>query len=596
MPFGTRVTYSSRKNNSSCSSDWMVNGSVVQDSSMIVFNRSWWNIVDWFYPSLETPRTGVYRIHANDVEYRDQLYDSGRMTVVSAKRISGPNSKASERVEASAQESSWHETEVVYAQPCAAFDLTFNLEPAISVDQIDLIKPSISWTSEEGTTTYDANNPLSAHHVASRNAGTYCITASCGDSQCVILVKVGVPKIHKVTFSNNIGIKRDDGSGSYSNIDWQDNDLDGESDMENANADSGKKYHPVAYRSTDTMSANAVFKIGCTKVTDPTSFIPEFDAESRIKMLRFAPDEHVFSWDWSSPVQFNMQGTAVVAANPFKSVPTVGYESEYNIAWEIGFGDDENDLSNLAWHRSMSQHELYLTYRQKQPSYETVFHLSCTGADGATTDQGVVDGVWSKFVGADVKRKDCEALKYYGKFNTSVQTASGLLREKDGQCAAWARLFSETMRIQGVGSGLAGFRASERTGFLISHWDFIGDGSSGVQEYPYKNLPIGAGIEFVKDSYYDWCSGAEVVYSVGMRAQNNNKPASLFDRHFCVVIMRSDGLIDKYDPSYGRKYRNVMDFESLICGYYHDTVEQNTQTRTFLIQKNPSGNQLIEFQ
>ena len=168
VPFGTRVTYTSRKNNSSCSSDWMVNGSVVQDSSMIVFNRSWWNIVDWFYPSLETPRTGVYRIHANDVEYRDQLYDSGRMTIVSAKRISGPNSKASERVEAPAQESSWHETEVVYAQPCSAFDLTLNLEPAISVDQIDLIKPSISWTSEEGTTTYDANNPLSAHHVASR--------------------------------------------------------------------------------------------------------------------------------------------------------------------------------------------------------------------------------------------------------------------------------------------------------------------------------------------------------------------------------------------------------------------------------------------
>ena len=376
--------------------------------------------MDWFFPALETPNIGLYPISARDVRFHNELYDAGQMLVVGAKRIEGPNEKASERAESPGAESGWREQEVIYAQPCAAFDLSLELEPGLELAQLASIKPFVVWSSDDGTTTYDESSPLTAHHVASRDIGTYKITASCGDSKRVILVKVGVPKIHKVSFLGDIDIEKDDGSGVYDDTDWKDDDLDGESDLTGANANLGKRHHPIAYPSTGTLSAKATFRIGCTKVSDATAFIPQFDAEARIQKLRFAPDNRLFGWSWSSPVPFNAQETQVTAASPFRSVATVGYEPEYELAWEIGFGDDESVMDDLSWQRSISQHELYLTYKSNQPSYETVFHVSCTGANGATTDQGVIEGVWSKFAGKNVTRKDNAALFYYASYKTRV--------------------------------------------------------------------------------------------------------------------------------------------------------------------------------
>ena len=51
-----------------------------------------------------------------------------------------------------------------------------------------------------------------------------------------------------------IYIKRDNGT-PYSGYAWKDDNLDGKSELDNANADSDVKYQPVAYPSTSKITA-----------------------------------------------------------------------------------------------------------------------------------------------------------------------------------------------------------------------------------------------------------------------------------------------------------------------------------------------------
>ena len=85
---GASVTYTAYKNGRQCPSDWAVNGTTKDDTSSIIFNRSWWDVPAWFIPSMDTPKPGVYNIHAHDMDYTI-LADSGSMTVVGVKSISG---------------------------------------------------------------------------------------------------------------------------------------------------------------------------------------------------------------------------------------------------------------------------------------------------------------------------------------------------------------------------------------------------------------------------------------------------------------------------------------------------------------------------
>lgn len=578
VPFGTHVTYTARKDDLDCQSDWIVGAVRVDNSSRIVFNRSWWNVVEWFYPALETPNVGTYPLSARDVQYSNELYDDGTMIVVGAGRIVGPNGKASEH----SVPSNWREPEVIYAHPCAVFDLSLELTPELSQEQLMSVQSFVSWASDDGKTTYDEDNPLIAHHVASSSVGAYCITASFGGLNRVILVKVGVPKIHKISFRNDIDIKKDDGSGVYDDIDWRDNDLDGASDLANANADSSKKYHPIAYKSTDVLSANAVFKIGCTKVTAPSEFIAQFDAEASIQKLRFAPNESLIGWNWSLPIEFCLQGMSVTASRPFKSVASVGYESEYELAWEVGFGQDEGHIS---WHRSVSQHELYLTYKQRQSSYETVFHVSCTGANGATTDQNVVKGVWSKFAGRAVSRKDGVPLTYYHSFGANATDVDGLLCTTDGQCKAWADfLIKATKDAHGIEARIIKCVTSYGDGFCVKNWSFSGEGTSGDEEFPFRNSFPSSG--YIAESSYTWGSVAEVAYVSGVRGQNNENPAALFFRHFAVRFADMPMI---YDPSYGLAHRTHSSIDELMSAYV------KFQVGNYLFfSRNPRGVQIGE--
>ncbi len=581
---GDSVTYRAYKDGASCSSDWTVNGKTVSDTSRIVFNRDWWDVPSWFYPAMDTPKPGVYSIEAHDIRHRE-LKDSGTMTVVGVKKISGPKGKSSERTTAPKAGSTWLENEVIYVQPCAVFNLTAELEPGLTADEIAKVRSSIEWSIDSGRITPSPADSLVAECCAPADEGTYVVTASCGDAGRVILVKVGSLKIHKVSFIDNTSIRRDDTGVAYSNPAWQDDDLDGMSDMTDANADASKRYQPIAYLSTEKMSATGVFLPACTKVSSRAEFISDFDVTSAVQKVRFAPNNRLFGWDWSAPAVFNKSGSSVTAANPFRDSAEVGYEDEYELAWEVGFGESGTSDDNLSWHRSYSQHELYLTYKTKKASFETAFHISCIGANRQKTDIGVLNGVWSRFADKNVRRKDGIPLTYYLSYINKSFDCNMLLSTHDGQCMAWVDLLLEsTCKVHGISARVITCKSRLGNGFCVKNWTFAANGTSGNDLFPYKNTPHPDG--YVTESGYKWAGVAEVEYVSGVRGQNNDMPASMFQRHFCVRFDCSDLI---YDPSYGLSYRTHTAMDNQMSAYY-----SYTDGGDFMFAKNPEGTQMEE--
>ena len=100
-----------------------------------------------------------------------------------------------------------------------------------------------------------------------------------------------------------VGVKKRDQTGaSYADPAWKDDDLDGVSDLTDANADASKPYQPVAYLSTKRLLAEGMFLPSCTKVSNPGEYISVFDTEAAVQKLRFAPNNRLLGWDWSTPV------------------------------------------------------------------------------------------------------------------------------------------------------------------------------------------------------------------------------------------------------------------------------------------------------
>ena len=93
-------------------------------------------------------------------------------------------------------------------------------------------------------------------------------------------------KIHKVEFKGDIVTKRDIGGSPYTGADWQDDDMDGQSDLTNANADSSTLYHPIAYKSTDCFRATVHFRPDGKK-SDGETLLDGYDVEADVRKVKF---------------------------------------------------------------------------------------------------------------------------------------------------------------------------------------------------------------------------------------------------------------------------------------------------------------------
>jgi len=562
------------------SSNWTVSVSgkttaTKNDSTSISMGSAWWDLFNWAY-DFTPPDPGVYNIGAVATDKSGS--DSGVATVVGVASISGPNNKSSSRKEAPSSIDDWTSTETIYASPCALVNLTANITPAVTLT--DEIKSAIEWSSSgTGTVTQDSSDPLKAVFKDTL-AGDNVITVKCGTSQRVILVRVVIPKIHAVTFTGNKTILKDDSSGSYSGPDWQDDDLDGTSDLTNANADSSKPYHPIAYRSTDTMEIiDATFKLDARNAKNELISGVSYDVTSTTTKLRFTPYTLLSSNDWAYS-DFTLNGNSVAANNQFYYSYQVGYKSNLQLAWEVGFGESEDSLE---WYRSYSENEFYLTKMAPTTSdtFETVFHISCTMATGETTNSGIVSDVWGHFSGRGVQRKDGNSLYYYKSYrNVNCDTAS-LLFNKDGQCGSWAMFLIACLGIQGIPTTDIKYvfaRPSNANGFIVKNWTFADPGSSGDANFPYINAVSG---NVCLDTSYSWGTPNEVNYTSGTAGQNNSKPASLFGNH---QMIKYNGTY--YDASYGLTHSDTVSIDNTLDGFF------NVSSTSYIFMKNPTGVQI----
>lgn len=198
---GESVVYTAYKNGATCSSDWLVDGETKYDTSHIIFNRNWWYVPGWFIPSIATPIPGIYNISAHDVQY-SALKDTGSMTVVGVKRISG-NGKSSEKDSAD----------------CLTSAETIVVKKGGSVALTATPESNVAWPS--GWPTWDASCGFwcLGNHFTGETTGqstvdldtsspdSIVVTASCGESEKCI--KVVAYELGLSLSKSNLTLKHD---------------------------------------------------------------------------------------------------------------------------------------------------------------------------------------------------------------------------------------------------------------------------------------------------------------------------------------------------------------------------------------------------
>ena len=164
--------------------------------------------------------------------------------------------------------------------------------------------------------------------------------------------------------------------------------------------------------------------------------------------------------------------------------------------------------------------ELYVTWAAPtvDPLYHTLVHIGTTKANGTggTVVTPVVTAIWSDFTDLEVHRRDGTLMKYYDTPAPGQDTFS-LLRDADGRCGAWARMFRDVFLAQGVPAISRGIVQKAIPGYL----------SSGFCVDP------------------------------DLEGQGHTDPPYQFPDHGLVIV---DGKI--YDPSYGKgPYDTLSDWE-----------------------------------
>ena len=371
------------------------------------------------------------------------------------------------------------------------------------------------------------------------------------------------------------GIKRDtDTQEVYDSKQWDDTDGDGKSNVRGLNiatiADAG---YPISYERSVPGAANFVNALA--------GFSIEY------KDANVLGGTFVIEGAGSGPGggTFTGAANAVAGQNGLSATISGNYPSNTALPETIKAGALEIDwnvkrtvgqkVKTVVYGRSKNR--IYVTGAAAPDAFETVLELGSTGADGKRPDtdvQGVLDGVWSKFAGpANVERVDGTPMTYYGNWNTKNEAASTLLKHADGQCAAWTRLLWATLNSQGVVVGIDYVllepdpaTTNGARGFIIKNWTFNGAGTSGNPLFPYVNT-------FLNNHYdasgFTWAT-SEVTDNAGIPGQNTANPLSLFRNHQMLKI--TVGTTTKYyDPSYGKIFNNLGEFDSEISGYYMRT-------------------------
>lgn len=295
--------------------------------------------------------------------------------------------------------------------------------------------------------------------------------------------------------------------------------------------------------------------------------------------------------------------TDVECSNPFAN--EIDFFDPMSISWSYSMDGGSTWCS-----AGTSANQTYVTLGDPLTTvYHTLVHLGCKNADGENTATNCTSRIWIEFTDRDVRRVDGVQLTYYASYTCGNVTTASLLANGDGQCGAWASLFIDMRKVQGIDDTdeYVIFRPitpygipQSYVGFLVKNWTFTGAGTSGFATHPYMNIPD---FPLVGGDSYNW-KFSEVDDATGIPGQGNANPASLFNNHQVVISG------EYYDPSCGIKHSRLQDIDdNAIDGYYigpisypvdepavnldlngdGDKTDLQVDTGVYLIQKNAAG-------
>ncbi|MCC6909226.1 MAG: hypothetical protein IT430_14890 [Phycisphaerales bacterium] len=212
---------------------------------------------------------------------------------------------------------------------------------------------------------------------------------------------------------------------------------------------------------------------------------------------------------------------------------------------------------------------VYILMNEPEPSavlVDTLVDLTCRAGTNAVDRRGLLMGLWPRFASLQVSRLDGRKLCYYGNWSTEAVSTADLLAAGDGQCDAWVNLLRDMLAIHGVAGGVEPVRilppstSDCRTNrLLLGAWQRDADGPGRASPLPFLNIarnPIG------DHGQYHWAY-TELKPTGNLPGQGGTTPPREFHYH---MLLNIDGTL--YDPSYGRTYNSLEQFENqMVFGY-----------------------------
>lgn len=435
------------------------------------------------------------------------------------------------------------------------------------------------WEDDKGNNSYP-NTPKITVNPSETTTYTVTVTGPDFEFKDDDDVKVAVIKdikIKEVSFSGNVDVVKDNGSGSYTAPHWKD----------------GSPPSPVCYKGGDVMQLTAKIELD----EDP-------GASAKVKVKGTSTNGFdINETSVPSGKTLNLPSTSISKALSNQ----VDFYDPFEIEWEVSFDDGANWCA-----AGKSTNKLYVTWRAPAGGvtlFHTVVGLSCRNARGQSAESAIFNGVWSEFTDRNVTTIDppVRRLTYYANWQNSNVTTAALLRNGDGQCGSWAKLLLDMLKVQGI--TLAApyvFIQSQddpaNGGFFVKNCTFTGAGTSGNAAYPYFNI---GDSPLVLATSYNW-QFAEVNDAAGIAGQGTANPAALFNNH---QFIRYNGRF--YDPSYGTENASIADVDTNSIDAYFTVgpvrvseaalnIDLDGDGRkngvftinTLIFNKNPAGNNL----
>src|SRR5581483_4464812 len=335
----------------------------------------------------------------------------------------------------------------------------------------------------------------------------------------------------------------------------------------------GERQYPVTYAAGTTLDVTAIFTV------DPALW------RGRVRVRAQGPNGPQLGYDEMRPVRASLTGNQLRATAAFDNAlgNEVQIYSSFSLSWQLLPDNGRTWITPAV--ASTSSNELYVTLRAPAAGmalYQSLLQIGSCPAAGQTTEAGTISNISSYFQGAGVTRYNGDQLYYYQSWNAALvsETTATLLRTADGNCVAWAALFRDVLRAQGITAATYAVETnhSGRNGrelFLVKNWSFgtanvpaiarlqnlPSANAMGVDQYtfPYYVLPsamdvVGGAVSFAASKaagQYLWGNPAgnpPVIQDLpGVAGQNNSNPPSIFLNH-CLVRIGTT----LYDPSYGK--------------------------------------------